>query len=320
MQNEMSRAPYVRSGGNILVVDDVPSNIHMVSNILREEHNVFFATNGPDAIRLACERKPDLILLDIMMPDMDGYDVCQTLRENPETRDIPIIFVSALGEDGDEEKGLQMGAIDYFVKPLRPPIVRIRVRNHLELKRQRDILRDLSLFDELTGLANKRRFDETLDREWRRCQRGGQSLAVFACHLDHFRAFNEAAGVRRGDDCLRKVARTIAGYLCRPGDLAARYDETVFVAVLPETDLSGALNVAEQTRSAVEALTIEHPALADQVVTVSCGVSAGVPQMEVLPGQFMSFVLGLSDDAFQAGRNRVIGKEFSVGTESQQQA
>jgi diguanylate cyclase (GGDEF)-like protein len=311
MYTEQNTVSPVRSGGSILVVDDVPSNIHMLSNILRDEHDVFFATSGADALRLAGERQPDLVLLDIMMPDMDGYEVCAKLREMPETRDIPVIFVTALGEEKDEERGLAMGAIDYFVKPLSPPIVRMRVRNHLELKRQRDMLRDMSLVDGLTGLANKRRLDEALDSEWRRCQRAGASVSLFILSVDCLQQYNEALGHIKGDECLRKVARTIAGYLCRPGDMAARYSTKEFMALLPETELEGAMQLAEQARTAVEALSIPHPnSLAGDRVSISCGVVASVPSMDMMPFQLISVARGYLQQAKDQGRNRVCGGEF----------
>jgi diguanylate cyclase (GGDEF)-like protein len=296
-----------------LIVDDVPSNIHMLSNILRDEHEVFFATNGADALRLAGERLPDLVLLDIMMPDMDGYEVCTKLREQPETRDIPVIFVTALGEEKDEEKGLSMGAIDYFVKPLSPAIVRMRVRNHLELKRQRDMLRDMSLVDGLTGLANKRRLDEALDSEWRRCQRAGAAVSLFMLSIDNLQQYNEALGYLKGDECLRKVARTIAGYLCRPGDLAARYSSQEFMALLPETELEGAIQLAEQARTAVEALSIPHPnSQAGDRVSISCGVVSSVPSMDMMPFQLISVARTYLQQAKDQGRNRVCGGEFAA--------
>ncbi|SIT01240.1 diguanylate cyclase domain-containing protein [Insolitispirillum peregrinum] len=300
------------TGGRILVVDDVPSNIHMLSNILRDDHEIIFATNGPDAVRMAKEKKPDLILLDIMLPEMDGYQICCILRELPDTRDIPIIFVSALGEEKDEARGLEMGAIDYFVKPLSPPIVRARVRNHIEFKRQRDLLRDMSQVDGLTGLPNKRRADDALASEWRRCQRSGSPISIFMVSLDQFKEYNLSHGHLKGDDCLRKVARTIAGYLCRPGDMAARYDGKVFIAILPDTELEGAIQLAEQARSAVEALSIPYP-LPDNdehSVTISCGVSTCVPSLDMMPFQLISRAKEQLEMAKNNGRNCVEGNEL----------
>lgn len=299
-----SRIQGFRDRGTILVVDDVPSNIHILSHILREDHQVYFSTNGPDALRIAKEKRPDLVLLDIMMPEMDGYEVCRRLREQPETRDIPIIFVTALGEEKDEAKGLELGAIDYFIKPLSPPIVRVRVRNHLELKRQRDALRDMSQVDGLTGLANRRRFDEALDREWRRSLRAGTPISLIIADIDHFKDFNDHYGHLKGDECLRKVARTVAGYLCRPGDLAARFGDKQIAALLPETAISGAKLLGEQAQQAVEALAIQHSSnTPTEVVTLSVGVSCCVPVIDLFPAQLVAMALEQVRLAKDAGRN-----------------
>lgn len=300
--------------GRILVVDDVPSNIHTLSNILREDHEIIFATNGPDAVRMAKDKRPDLILLDIMIPEMDGYQICAILRELPDTRDIPIIFVSALGEEKDEARGLEMGAIDYFIKPLSPPIVRARVHNHLELKRQRDLLRDMSQVDGLTGLPNKRRLDDALASEWRRCQRAGTPVSLFLASIDLFKEYNLSHGHLKGDDGLRKVARTVAGYLCRPGDLAARYGSKEFVALLPDTELEGAIQLAEQARSAVEALSIPYPLPndAEHVLTISCGVASCIPSLDALPFQLLAHARTQMMQAKQEGRNKTVGQELHV--------
>ncbi|CAK0769786.1 hypothetical protein WCLP8_4420002 [uncultured Gammaproteobacteria bacterium] len=158
----------------ILIVDDVPANIKVLSAVLRTDYEIFVATCGTDALDLARDEAPDLILLDVMMPEMDGLEVCRRLKADPATRDIPVIFVSAMSEVEDETAGLELGGVDYFIKPINPPIVKARIRIHLELKHKRELLEQLSLNDGLTGIANRRRFDETLDCEWRRCQRNGQ--------------------------------------------------------------------------------------------------------------------------------------------------
>lgn len=313
-QMQQFPSPTSALAGRVLVVDDVPSNIHTISNILRDEHEIMFATNGPDAVRMAKDKKPDLILLDIMIPEMDGYQICAILRELPDTRDIPIIFVSALGEEKDEARGLEMGAIDYFIKPLSPPIVRARVRNHLELKRQRDLLRDMSQVDGLTGLPNKRRMDDALSNEWRRCQRAGTPVSLFLASIDLFKEYNLSHGHLKGDDCLRKVARTVAGYLCRPGDLAARYGSKEFIALLPDTELEGAIQLAEQARSAVEALSIPYPLPDndDHVLTISCGVASCIPTLEAMPFQLLQLSKEQMLLAKEQGRNQTVGQELAL--------
>ena len=161
----------------ILVVDDVPDNIRVLSSMLADDgHQISAATNGRQALKLAEVSSPDLILLDVMMPGMDGYEVCAALKANPQLSAIPVIFITALADVEDETRGLGLGAVDYITKPFKEPIVRMRVKTHLELKHQRDILQNLSRLDGLTGIPNRRAFDERLELEWRRALRAGETL------------------------------------------------------------------------------------------------------------------------------------------------
>ena len=160
----------------ILIVDDMVTNIEILDGILSSEYDILFATNGQDALEIALSRSPDLILLDVMMPGMDGYQVCKALKREEKTQDIPIIFVTANNQEEDESRGFEEGVVDYITKPVRSSIVKARVRIHLELKRYRDHLKTLSTIDGLTGIANRRKFDDSLALEWRRAKRN-QSLS-----------------------------------------------------------------------------------------------------------------------------------------------
>ncbi len=170
----------------ILVVDDSPTNLAILNVVLRDAYQIITANNGADALTLAAAEEPDLIILDIMMPGMDGYEICDRLKANPFTRDIPVMFVTAMDQERQEAKGLALGAVDYIAKPVSPPIVLARVRNQLELKKQRDYLRRLSAIDGLTGIANRRAFEEDFDREWRRCLRLKTSICVYLTDIDQF--------------------------------------------------------------------------------------------------------------------------------------
>ena len=292
----------------VLVVDDVPSNVQVLSRILKDEHEIYFATDGAKALELVQTQMPDLVLLDIMMPGMDGYEVCTRIKANPATRDIPVIFVSARGEVEDETRGLEVGAIDFITKPISPPIVKARVHNHILLKRQADTLRQLSFLDGLTGIANRRRFDEVLAREWRRCGRSRLPLSAVMIDVDRFKAYNDLCGHHAGDVCLRTIARVLAEQVRRPADLVARYGGEEFVCLLPETDPAGAARVAETLRAAVEGEGILHPdSPAGPHVTVSLGHATLVPDGDCPPGR----LLALADEhlyaAKKAGRNRVAG-------------
>jgi diguanylate cyclase (GGDEF)-like protein len=292
----------------ILVVDDIPSNVHVLSRILKDDYDIYFATDGEKALDLVQARLPDLVLLDIMMPGMDGYEVCARIKADPATHDIPVIFISAKSEVEDETRGLEVGAIDFITKPISPPIVKARVRNHLLLKRQADLLRSLSFLDGLTGIANRRRFDDTMAREWRRCARSHQPLSLVILDVDHFKSYNDHYGHQAGDECLRLVAAVLADRVKRTGDLVARYGGEEFVCLLPETDNDGALQVAERLRGAVEDCAIPHDCSpVASHVTISLGVATVVPVVDESPDQLTQMADQLLYQAKRSGRNRVQG-------------
>ncbi|MDF2878060.1 MAG: hypothetical protein K0S30_1156 [Clostridia bacterium] len=208
----------------VLIVDDAPTNLKVLGTALKDTYHLKLATNGEEALGLAISKNPpDIILLDIMMPDMDGYEVCKKLKEAPETRDIPVVFITAMNEEKDEELGLQLGAIDYITKPFSIPIVKARVKNHLELKQYRDMLKENSMIDGLTQIANRRRFDETLLVEWNRQKRHSEPLSMLMIDIDFFKNYNDTYGHLQGDECLRQIAQTIKKGLKRSTDLAARW-------------------------------------------------------------------------------------------------
>jgi diguanylate cyclase (GGDEF)-like protein len=193
-----------------------------------------------------------------MMPGMDGYEVCKHLKSHAATANIPVLFVSSRDEEEDGARGLSLGAIDYIVKPIRPSIVQARVRNHLDLKRSRDLLQRLTTQDHLTGISNRRRFDDFLDMEWRRAAREQAPISLIAIDIDHFKAYNDHYGHPGGDQCLIEVARTLATCVTRPCDLVARCGGEEFACVLPSTDSAGAASLAEQIRLGILAQALEH--------------------------------------------------------------
>jgi len=262
----------------ILIIDDSPEDIHILGSILGTDYQLFFATHGVDGLDIAMRERPDLILLDVLMPDMDGYDICSRLKANRPLCDIPVIFVTALTEVSEETRGLEAGAVDYLTKPVSAPIVKARVRTHLELKRHQDLLRQLACLDGLTCVANRRRFDELLEQEWRRTVRTGQPLSLILMDVDDFKAYNDHYGHLAGDECLRLVASTLAAAVKRPMDLLARYGGEEFACLLPETDLAGAVVVARRLVAAVADLRIPHThSGAAAWVTISAGVASSAP-------------------------------------------
>ena len=297
----------------ILVIDDIPLNIKMLMSILELDYEVLFALDAQKGLQLACSEKPDLILLDIMMPECDGYQTCEKLKSDPQTRNIPVIFVSALITDEDEERGLKAGAIDYISKPFNPMVVKSRIKNHLDLKQSRDQLERLSCVDELTKVANRRRFDEFLQQSWRSMLRESKPISAIMIDIDYFKYFNDHYGHIAGDLCLQQVAEALDKELSRPEDLVARYGGEEFVCILPETDLEGAKRVAENLRHAVSNLKIHHrKSQISTVVTASLGLST------VIPTTHLS-ALDLINSADQAlyhskstGRNKVSVRELNL--------
>ncbi|MCB1958785.1 MAG: diguanylate cyclase, partial [Rhodocyclaceae bacterium] len=192
---------------------------------------------------------------------------------------IPVLFVSSRDDEEDEARGLSLGAIDYIVKPIRPSIVQARVRNHIELKRSRDLLERLTTQDHLTGISNRRRFDDSLAQEWQRAAREQTPLSLVAIDIDHFKAYNDHYGHPQGDQCLIRVARALATCVTRPTDLVARCGGEEFAGLLPSTDSTGAARLAGQMRAAIEAEGLEHARSPTHPhVTISLGVATMVPQ------------------------------------------
>jgi diguanylate cyclase (GGDEF)-like protein len=298
----------------ILVVDDEPSNIHMLNHVLKGEYDILPATSGEQALELCRRHLPDLVLLDVMMPVLDGYQVCSRLRQDALTRNIPVIFITTRDGIEDEERGFEAGGVDFITKPVSLPIVRARVRTHLTIKHQADLLRSMAFIDGLTGVANRRYFEEALQSEWRRCSRSAAPLAVIISDVDHFKLYNDSYGHQAGDLCLQAVARAMKEELRRPGDFLARYGGEEFICLLPETKLKGALALAEALGRAVQELGIRHQAsAAGEVLTVSLGVAVMQPGEEYDPQQLVKLADAMLYQAKNSGRNCSRGSHGRLG-------
>lgn len=294
---------FFSTAGTVLIVDDTPQNIHVLMEAMEDSCCVLAAKSGEEALRKIQENKPDLILLDVMMPGMDGFEVCRRLKQNDATKDIPVIFVTAVTDNVHEEKGLKLGAIDYIRKPFHVPVAKVRIQNHLRLKRKSDLLEELVRIDGLTDVCNRRGFDEALEREWKRCKRVDRPLAIIMIDIDHFKSFNDAFGHAEGDSCLIRVARTISLALNRSTDLVGRYGGEEFVVLLPETPLAAAGEIAETIRCKVEQLAIPNICPGGHV-TISLGVACMLPGDE----DGMGLVRRADQALYQAkaeGRNRI---------------
>lgn len=292
----------------LLLVDDQPLQLQTLYRALAGQYQSFMATSGAQALQVALEQQPDLILLDMVMPDMDGLAVLQALRGQRITADIPVIFVTAHSGEEVESRCLDAGAVDFISKPINPSVVRARVRTHLTLKFQSDLLRELAFIDGLTGVANRRQFDERLAIEWARAQRLGACLSLMMIDVDHFKAYNDHYGHQAGDGALRRVAACLREQVRRSTDLVARYGGEEFACLLPDTGAEDASRLANRIREAVHELAILHRFGAPGGrLTVSVGVATRVGA--ALPGWHPALLVGLADaqlyEAKRQGRDRV---------------
>lgn len=292
----------------LLVVDDQPANIQAIYQAFSADHQVLMATGGEQALKLAAAKQPDLILLDVVMPGMGGHEVCRRLKADLATRDIPVIFVTAHNDEAAETQGLALGAVDFISKPINPAIVRARVKTHLTLKAQADLLREWVYVDGLTGVCNRRGFDEQLASEWGRAVRDRSDMSVVLLDVDFFKRYNDHYGHQAGDACLRAVGTFLRQAVKRPGDLVARYGGEEFVCLLPSTPLDGALEFARQLGAGIESLGLAHAqSSVSSVVTVSLGVCATTGNE---PGTAETLVRAADAELYRAkqtGRNRACG-------------
>lgn len=305
----------IESKQTVLVVDDEPLNIKVLSQALSPWYRVKAATHGQDALKIAAsDDPPDLILLDVAMPGMSGYQVCDQLKSNHTTRDIPVIFITARNSNEDEAYGLELGAVDYITKPFSLPIVMARIRNQLLLKIKTDMLEQLVSIDSLTELANRRRFDEVLDQEWRRCVRNGIPLSIIMIDVDFFKLLNDSAGHAAGDVCLKQIAQTLKSTTRRSSDTVARYGGEEFCAILPGIAHKDALQLAENMRQNVEQQQIPHPrSPLSTTVTISLGVATTLPELHGTPTALLSQADEMLYQAKTSGRNEVKGVDLTAG-------
>jgi len=306
--------------GDVFVVDDNPNNLALLAGILRAAgYKVRAANDGRRALQMVRALEPEIIMLDISMPGMDGFEVCRQIKEDEGLRDIPVIFISALDDVLDKVTAFKVGGVDYVTKPFQAEEVIARVETQLglarlrreleeknrKLERANQILRSLSFLDPLTGIANRRYFDTVLEREWLRAARAGTPISVVMADIDFFKRLNDTYGHPRGDECLKRVASAIAESGHRPGDCAARYGGEEFGMVLPDTDAEGAAHTAERVRAAVESMKLEHAASPLGIVTVSLGAAAVVPAEGTTAADLVAAADRALYTAKESGRNRV---------------
>lgn len=259
---------------SLLLIDDDPASIQVLSRMLAGLGLLRFALSAAHGLALARRSAPDAVLVDVDMPGMSGFEFCALMKADPALADVPVIFVTSHGEVDAEVAGFAAGAADFVRKPPVAEVVQARVAMQLRLKAMADTLRRAALSDGLTGVANRRRFDEDLQAACERTIHGSEPLSLLMVDVDHFKGFNDRYGHVAGDACLCEVSAALQSLVRRPADLVARYGGEEFALLLPQTDREGAVLLAQAAVDAVAALRVPHAGSAlGQVVTVSVGAA-----------------------------------------------
>lgn len=306
-----------------LVIDDTLTSSTVICHQLRRMGiEPLSAADGNSGIEMFKEHRPDLVLLDVLMPGIDGYETAKRMRQLERDGEwTPIIFLTARTSDEDLERGIAVGGDDFLVKPVSEIVLNAKVRAMQRMAQMRYSLvvltrrldeanrelTRLSSVDGLTGIANRRQFDDSLQREWLRGIRTAAPLSLLMCDVDFFKQYNDLYGHQAGDECLCRVGHVLKEGARRPADMAARYGGEEFAVVLPDTDLEGALRVGEELRQGVETLAIPHDGAELGRVSISIGAACAIPSREQGSA---GYLLGEADKALyrakQAGRNRVL--------------
>ena len=291
----------------ILVIDDNPEIIRVLTHLLSDCAEISFATSGNRGLVLASQLNPDLILLDMELPDINGLALFYLFKADPMLTNIPVLFVT--GEDSTELEVavLEAGAVDYLTKPLRPQIVRARVCTQLALKKQTERLREMVNLDGLTGVFNRRYFDMTLEQEVARQRRTGGYLSVAMVDVDHFKNYNDSLGHQQGDACLRTIAQALRAAMRRPRETLTRYGGEEFGVIAPDVGLQAAAHFGNWMLDKINELALPHPSSnTAEIVTVSIGIAIGIPTAECNAHHFIAVADRALYAAKQAGRNRHI--------------
>ncbi len=301
MVAHMNNFPSFMGEATVLMVDDTPANLSLMSSLLKDTYKVKVANSGERALEIAQSgTPPDLILLDIMMPGMDGYEVCRRLKAQESTKDIPIIFITGMADAENESLGLSLGAVDYVSKPFNKTVVMARIRVHMQLKRQSRMLENLVFMDALTEIPNRRALDQTFAQEWARSLRSGIPLSYVLIDIDLFKQFNDHYGHGSGDECLVRVAKALHGCVQRPSDCLGRYGGEEFAAILANTDMDHALHVAQHFHESIAALRIPH---AHSGVAAQVTISIGVATVQPAVGQNLHLLSDAADQMLYAAKH-----------------
>ena len=292
----------------ILFISDSTETSETLSSPLVSEYKFTVLNNANDILKTVSNKPlPDIILLDTSMKETDSFKLCQQLKEDDVTKDIPIIFIAEKPHNSDETKGFETGAVDFITLPINPVVTKARIQTHLKLKHQRDLLATLAEIDGLTGIANRRRFDELFTKEFKQAMREHEPIALLMIDIDDFKPFNDHYGHMAGDSTLKQVACVIDKTLNRPMDLVARYGGEEFVCLLPDTDPEGMNLIANSVLEAIRALKIPHKfARATDILTLSIGGASMIPKRGDDPETLVKMADQRLYKAKDSGRNRYV--------------
>jgi len=293
----------------ILITDDEKFNLDILGAILSPHYKILISRNGSRALEIAKQNAPDLILLDVIMPDMTGFEVITRLKNSNDTVNIPVIFITGLSDPADEEKGFFLGAVDYITKPFNKAIVKARVNTHIKIIDQMRTIERIGLIDPLTKVANRRGFENRFNAEWGRAVREQTSISLMIMDLDKFKNYNDTYGHQQGDVALKTFAEVASGSVNRSNDFVARWGGEEFIALLPNTDIDGASEIAESIRKSIETTVITTEDGADTKITVSIGVNTVIPDINASSTDFINKADQALYKAKESGRNRVVPAE-----------
>ncbi len=290
----------------ILIVDDSALQATQLKSLLEDEYDITIAETAQDGLRHAKEGTFSLILLDIIMPGMDGFTLLKKLQEEIITQSVPVILITSLSDIQNEQQGLTLGAVDYITKPFHPLIVKARVNSQIKLYNYRKQVEYQSRTDQLTGIANRRQHDRCSIMRWNEAARLRTPLSVCMIDIDHFKIFNDTFGHPAGDKALAAVAKTISSYLQRSTDFLARYGGEEFVVILLGESSGKAFRHLNKIRREVENLHIPHESSVSRWVTVSIGGITAIPQSETSYASYLKIADTMLYNAKKQGRNRVV--------------
>lgn len=269
----------------LLIIDDQPIIVQLIHDLFQAEADVFMATSGEAGLALCKRIVPDIILLDVVMHGLSGFDVCQKLKADPALTHIPVIFITGHFDEQDEVAGFKLGAVDFIHKPINPIITKARVTTHLKHKQQTDLIRQMALVDALTGIANRRRFDYDFNNLWRQCLRDKLPLTLAILDVDYFKQYNDFYGHKQGDRALRQLGQSLRNTVGRPQDLVARIGGEEFALLLPNTPITNASVVLGRAMAQVRDLAIEHSQSPLGRLSISIGCAGVIPHRAAFRGE-----------------------------------